>query len=166
MNLHNMVEGMVHKKEIFDFLSAHPFCVLSTFTDDKKIHSTAMFGIAEENFTVILTSKTSTQKFDHIASNPDITLLFFDQINLVSVEIQGVAEFIIDVPEASEVLLTIQKRLVGMDGKQWTPPAAQIDGHQYAMIRVRPSRLLYRAYRSETHNGQMVEYELPFIDND
>jgi pyridoxine/pyridoxamine 5'-phosphate oxidase len=154
----------INQLAVWNFLNANQLGTLATVNSKGAPDLSAIYFFVDENFSCFFVTKTETRKYINTQTNHNASLLIYNEVDLLSIEIKGVVEI---VTEAGQVASAIQKfqalaltRKVGY----WIPPISQLDAGQYAVCRLTPEVVNVNNYTKDLNNPELPS-QLSFNPN-
>lgn len=120
---------------IFEALSAlHTnLGVISTMHPDSSPQSAVVYFTHDAALNLYITTRENTRKYQNILRDPRVAFVAYDQTQMKTVQLQGVAEIITDVKEQGDNF----KELVSLVTKNNpTPPVDQLNGSEIVFIKI------------------------------
>lgn len=143
----------LRQKAIVDFLRSHPVGTLGTQSKTGELELSAVYFMINPDLSCYIVTKANTRKCKNILTKPVGTLLCYAEDELVSVEVSGNLEVVLDTIEVVKVLERFQTMVEERGAEYWVPPIAQLRAGSYAIVTLKPSRVLYRHY-ADSKRGQ------------
>lgn len=123
------------KQTIEAFAKKSPALCLSTCGADGQPHSSLIYYGLDQDLTIYFFSKEDTRKCTNMAENPKVSLLMQNVAEEQVLQMEGVAERIVDRKELEYVfdfmMQTLSRRIA------WPPPAGRIDGGDLAFYKIK-----------------------------
>lgn len=125
---------MKKTQQIHTFIQAHPLAVVGMTDSNGNPWATAMYVGSDEDLTLYFMTKTNTAKHSYLAKNPDVSVVYVDELSQITVQIQGVARLIKTPAEAENV----EKALTSItrNGEDWMTPLAKLNAGSYQLYAV------------------------------
>jgi len=118
------------RKQIFEFLKAHPVGVLATTNPDGTPQASAIYFGVDEELHVTFTTKRETHKYENILKNDAVMLVVYDAAKQTSVQIGGQAVEVTD-SETQHAIYYDTLKAAKQSGKDVVPPIAKINAGPY-----------------------------------
>lgn len=97
---------MTDKQTVLDFVKKNSLCVLSTATHDGKPESAVMAFTAKDDFTILMSTETTTRKYPNILANTQASVVIGGLNNDPSLQLDGQIK-VLQGPSADEAKSTI-----------------------------------------------------------
>lgn len=132
--------------KVHEFLKHHPMGVLSTVSAEGEPWGSAIYYVADDDFTFYFVTRANTQKYQNIADKPLVALTIADEADQTTVQMQGTISKV-----SSDDIIDIAFNKLGKikPGKDpdWMPPIYKVHAGDYMVLQIRPVKLHYADYK-------------------
>lgn len=130
------------------YIKEHPVAVLSTTDQNQMVYGAAVYICATSANQLYFVTKTQTQKFQNIQSNPQAAITIVDPNTTSSLQANGQTKTIKDASLIELIMAKMAK--IYAHAPDWLPPITKIraGAYQVVEIQVQEARLAhYQGFR-------------------
>lgn len=127
-----MDENNPNYHKIMDYIDRNPAAVLSTVGEDGTPHGAVVYICTTSHLTVCFVTKNLTKKYANIASNPKVSLTFFNDRESSTLQAQGRA-FVAEDPQMVDYVMQKTAKMHAIQS-DWIPPVSKIQAGEYAVV--------------------------------
>lgn len=145
-------EGTKKVAEVFfdpterSFLAEHELATLSTIDRNGNVDGAAVYYTTLDDDLIYIVTKGGTQKMHNIFSHPQVALTIYDEPNLQTLQLQGIAEVETDKEVKKQVFNKLVKER-DYKGEKRLPPVTQIHEESFLIVRITPTAEKFRNYK-------------------
>lgn len=131
-----------------EFIQSNIVAVLSTVSPKGLPMSATVYYFADEKCNFYFMTKTFSRKYENLKHNPNVALVIGTENKPVTVQVQGIAEQIIDPQELNERFEQIKQRFFRND---YVAPLFQMvpEKNEIVIYKLTPSWIRYLDLRGE-----------------
>lgn len=134
-----------------EFLKNNSHGVLSTVSEDGKPWGSSIYFATDEDLNFFFITRVNTHKYQNIAKNHNVSLVISDNETQKTVQVAGKVS---KVP-AKDIVSVVMKKLAHVKPKsdnKWVPPIVKVNGGDYMVLKITPTRLQYADYQQIKSN--------------
>lgn len=128
--------------EALEFVKSRNTAVLSTTGVDNSAHGATINYLIDQNNQIYITTAINTQKSRNMITNGRIALTVHDSVKLKTVQIEGVAEAVVE-PRLKSQLLYHMTRPQVREGMLQNRLIANLEAGEYTVFRIVPTSARY-----------------------
>ncbi len=136
-------------RTVYEFITNNPCGTIATHGDEGRINLANVFAYVDNNFFLYIVTRPDHRKSLNIKEHPQTSLIFTDQNDVTQVEVIGVGKPVDETESVAELLPNIQEVLTRHKSAYWVPPVSQIEGENYAVVKIVPESITYRSYAKD-----------------
>jgi general stress protein 26 len=137
---------------IRDFLQACRSGVLATSDEQNVPHAAAVYFIVDENYSVLFTTKTDTQKYKDIMQNNQVAFVCYDETSQTTLQINGHAEKVEDENKRQAAMNAIYRFSEAISRTEF-PPIEKLYAGDYVTVRIIPHTIKMAVYARPDSEG-------------
>jgi len=154
---------MITKNDVWNWLAKHPVATLATTAVDGKPQMATVYTYIDQNHHCYLITTEETRKYKNVQYAPAVALSWFDVIDMKTCEIAGTASIVQSGEEVLAAITHLQELITKQKQGYWIPPVGQLEGGNYAVLRILPDLVRYADYSSTAEldpQPQVLEFTL------
>lgn len=140
------MEFTLERNDALNFLQGNPLGALATLNREGLPDVSAIYFFTEKDFTCYFVTKSDTRKYQNCLKNPNVTLLSFSEKDLISVEINGTVETVVDTLEVARSVERFQDRVSTRKAGYWIPPISQLKAGSYVVCKLIPTVIRFNNF--------------------
>lgn len=136
------------REKAYKFIKAHRAGALATADLDGTPHVAIVYGLVKEDLSIYFSTRVEGRKFHNLVARPDVSFTFFDEINMVTIQLTGKAERVKDLSAEQDVLFELITLRYGEPNWQ-APPMKMFERgatNELAIIKVTPFEMTYASF--------------------
>ena len=134
------------------FLSQHRSGVLATADKAANPHAAVVYYVMNDDFTLLFSTKTETQKLKNIEENNQVAFVVYDEAEQTVIQITGEAEIVENEDERQRALNNMFTSSTELS-LNVTPPAEKLYAGSYIAVRVSPQVIKMAVYARPDSEG-------------
>lgn len=134
------------KQKALNFLKRNPMGVLSTVSEDGKPWGSAVYYVAEDDFTCYFVTRSGTRKYQNIEQNPAVALTVADSDDQVTVQLAGTLSAV----PSKDIIDVVFKKLAHVKpagDTDWLPPVIKVHNGDWMILSLTPNRVQYADFK-------------------
>ena len=143
------------RNDALNFLQEHPLGTLATINSDGLPQLCATYFFTEKDFTCYFVTKNETRKCKNIIANPKSVLFSYAEDELVSVEVVGNAEVVVDAALIADIIGKFGNFVLHRKAGYWIPPISQLDAGQYVVCKLIPTDINFNGYINDLESAAL-----------
>lgn len=147
------------KAQVYNFIKHNKAGALATVDHDSVPHVAIVYFLARKNLDLYFTSRVEGRKFHNLIDHPLVSIAFYNDENLSTVQLTGVAKRIESLEEEQQITYELA-RLRRPDVNWPTPPMKLFERgatNELAIIKVSPTEMTYANFENQP-NGRYKPY--------
>lgn len=152
------------KERLLSFLRLNPVATFVSLSSECTPQTATVYVYVDNEFNCYCLTKASTTKYMNIESRRTVALSFFNEEELVTCEIEGIAYALTAGEDVVAAVTQLQEVIASRRSGYWVPPVSQIDGSQFVVIKVVPLHISFSNYgnamTTEQHRPYRVSMDL------
>jgi general stress protein 26 len=144
-----------HQK-VHSFLRQHHMGILSTVSTEGKPWGSAIYFVADEQFTFYFVTRAETYKFQNLEANPYVALTIADPDSQTTVQLAGKISPL-PYEDYLDVVFRRMTKIRPAHDHQWMPPIDKLRAGNYMPLVITPEKLQYADY-SHTKADSHADY--------
>lgn len=128
-----------------EFLLSNHVAVLSTVDDDSNPWGSAIYYVADEDFSVLFTTRKGTLKFKNINKQPHVALTIVHSEQQTTLQIAGTISEL-PVKEYADFVMNKWPSIRPKGDTNWAPPIEKINAGDYIVLKITPTKAQYANY--------------------
>jgi len=142
---------------IRDFLKDHRSGVLATSDKNGNPHAAAIYFSADDEYNLLLATKTETQKYKNIMENNHVAFVCYDEASQTTVQISGHAEKV-ENPDEKQIAMNAMYRFSEATSKVELPPIEKLYAGDYVVLKLIPQVIKMAIFlRPDSEGEDMYE---------
>lgn len=142
-----ITNGVKLNKETTSFLNSHELGVLSTLDRNNQLHGAAVYYVFDEKEkTIHILTKSQTQKSHNILATHKVAFTVFDEEQLQTAQLQGIAEIEPDAQKKQDVFIAINRTRVHGKDVHHPPVTKLVEGH-FIVYRITITSARYQDFK-------------------
>lgn len=138
------------RKQAYDFISDNRVGALATIRVDGIPHVVIVYCLVEEDLSIYFSTRVEGRKYENLVHQPNIAMTFYNEKNLTTIQLTGMAERVDDLKREQEVHYNLMKlRNIKIN---WTLPPMQLfergATNELAIIKITPSEMTYATFKT------------------
>lgn len=150
-----------HQK-VHAFLRHHHMGILSTVSEEGRPWGSAIYFIADDNFTFYFVTRAETYKYQNLEANPHVALTVADEETQTTVQLAGMISPL-PYEDYLEVVFRKMPKIRPAGDHEWIPPVEKLRAGNYMPLVLTPTKLQYADYKHVKHDAHAdyIEHILP-----
>jgi nitroimidazol reductase NimA-like FMN-containing flavoprotein (pyridoxamine 5'-phosphate oxidase superfamily) len=150
-----------HQK-VHAFLRQHHLGILSTVSTEGRPWGSAIYFIADDDFTFYFVTRAKTFKFQNLEANPHVALTVADEQNQTTVQLSGTVAPL-PYEDYADVIFRKMAKLRPAGDHDWMPPVDKLRAGNYMPLVLTPTKLQYANYKQDKDDphADYIEHILP-----
>lgn len=139
----------------YKFIRKNRAAALGTSDQDGTPHVVIVYCLIESDLSLYFVTRVESRKFKNIAARPIVSMAFYNESSLDTIQLMGKAERIDDLKQEQAILFELIK--LRHKEPQWTVPPIEMfergATNELAIIKVSPSEMTYATFET-LNNGR------------
>jgi len=139
------------REKAYSFMKANRAAALATTTPDGKPNVAIVYGLVNEDLSVYFSSRVEGRKFQNLMAQPQVSMAFFDELNMVTLQLSGTAERVEELSVEQDVLFDLITLRSGEPN--WPVPPLKMfekgSTNELAIIKVTPTEMTYGSFETD-----------------
>jgi nitroimidazol reductase NimA-like FMN-containing flavoprotein (pyridoxamine 5'-phosphate oxidase superfamily) len=151
---------MVQKKaDALAFLKANITGVLATASRGHKPHASVVYYTCDDSFSVYFATRFGSRKHQAMREHPDVAFVVGIEETPQTIQIEGVAEEIVDADEKLRILPGLIRALTS--NENYFAPITKLDQSEIVVMWIKPNWVRWGDYAVASDGTDNVLFEIP-----
>jgi len=128
-----------------DFLNNNHAAALATADSAGMPHVSIVYCVASEELTVYFSTRVQSRKFEDVAVRPEVSMAFYDETRLQTVQLSGTARRLENFDKEQEIMGRLMR--LRFNKKDWETPVMKLfdrgTANEIAIMEVTPEEMTF-----------------------
>lgn len=141
------------RQQVFNFITKNRTASLATVSEDGIPHVVILYCLVKPDLSIYFMTRVEGRKFGNIMKRPTVSMAFYNEHDLTTVQLTGKAVRIKDLREEQEILYNLVR--LAHQGQDVSPPPIKLfergATNELAIVKVAPQELTYATFKPLPH---------------
>lgn len=140
--------------KIMEYIEYHSAAVLGTTNDDGSPHGAVVYVCTEGDSQVFFLTKTETQKYQNLSAREQVSLTFFEEGSMTTLQASGRAYVVEDAATIDAVMRRLTR--IASAASDWLPPISKLRAGSYTIVGIDLGHARLAEYGGEGIGSQHI----------